>query len=274
MTIPSLLRALIRFVFRFVRTKRIKNHFVLCATKRAQNETSTPGFVSFCAPPKGARTKRNQTESGVRRREGKNTPQATNKATQHGKRIPVFAGKTSRLAQVAFFATSWLPGRPRFRSPVIGQMYEPVQNGKCRLVREEFCRVSFCVSCCAQNETQNETNPRPCVRQPATDTLRPDASSKRPKNVRSPHHPDAPRWRRFEHLLSGRATLRPSVHTQTWRKSPQNGLKCPVLREFLPQARPGSFLGDQTADAGGMDHQRSFCLFGIANTVNNSERNP
>ena len=50
-----------RFVSRFVRTKRNGFQFVLCAKRIAQNENRTPGLNSFCAPPKGAHTKRIQT---------------------------------------------------------------------------------------------------------------------------------------------------------------------------------------------------------------------
>ena len=43
------------------------NHFVLCAKRNAQNESRTRGFISFCAPPKGAHTKRNETQTRVPR---------------------------------------------------------------------------------------------------------------------------------------------------------------------------------------------------------------
>ena len=44
-----------------------RNHFVLCAKRNAQNESRMRGFISFCAPPKGAHTKRNEPETRVPR---------------------------------------------------------------------------------------------------------------------------------------------------------------------------------------------------------------
>ena len=133
-----------RFVFRFVRPKQNTEHFVLCAFCGAQNESSTPGFVSFCAPPKGAHTKRNEPESGVRGERVRKPPQTQSRGIQRDGQIPALAKKLPTLAQVAFSATSWLPGRPRSRSPVIGQIYEFEKPADCGLAVE----ISFCVLRC------------------------------------------------------------------------------------------------------------------------------
>ena len=57
----------IRFVNRWARTKRMWRRFVWRFVLSAQNESCTPGLVSFCAPLKGGAHKTKRLKSGVPR---------------------------------------------------------------------------------------------------------------------------------------------------------------------------------------------------------------
>ncbi len=90
-----------RFVIHFVRTKQVDQSFVLRFVLSAQNESSTPGLVSFCAPPIGAhKTKRTKTS----------VPRArTQRKTKRNSR-PTFA-HVADLRKLASVATTCARGQ-------------------------------------------------------------------------------------------------------------------------------------------------------------------
>lgn len=99
------------FVIRLVRTKRILIDIVWRFVRRAQNESGTQGFVSFCAPLKGGAHKTKRNKPGVRACAADQTNHQTKR--ENPGRVPADLGaRPATLAHVAKVARGTSGGTP------------------------------------------------------------------------------------------------------------------------------------------------------------------